>query len=106
MADEEKVFTILAVTKWNFVVSRVLGASRKSEKDTPQVIRVKCDKCGMTFEARESNSGRRGTFLGTLGGIQSRVQSAARKRPSRTRSCWSREWHSVLRTTRSSRSSR
>lgn len=38
MTEEEKVFRILAVVKWNHVVSRVLGASRKSERDTPQVI--------------------------------------------------------------------
>lgn len=69
MADEKKAFTILAVTRWNFVVSRALGASKRPPKDTPQVVRVKCHKCGTTFEARESNSGRPGTFLGTHGGM-------------------------------------
>lgn len=69
MADEEKVFTILGVVRWNYVVSRVLGASGKPERDTPQVIRVKCRRCGTAFKARESESGRPGTFLGTLGGM-------------------------------------
>jgi hypothetical protein len=46
----------------NYVVSRVLGGSKKPERDTLQVI------C-MTFEAGESESERPGTFLGTLGGM-------------------------------------
>lgn len=69
MADEEKVFEIVGVSKWNYVTSRVLGASQRPERDTPQVIQVKCGKCKRRFEARESNSGRPGTFLGTLGGM-------------------------------------
>ncbi len=70
MEEEKPIFEILRVVEWNYVRSRLLGASQKPEKDSPRAIAVKCNRCSARFEARESNSGRKGTFLGTLGGMQ------------------------------------
>lgn len=49
MPDEKPVFTILRVTEWNYVTSRVIGASNKPERDTAKAIAVKCNEMWRTF---------------------------------------------------------
>ena len=70
MADDTKSFTLLAVTKWSYVASRVLGSSGKPERDAPEAIRAMCHNCGATFDAVSSENGKPGTFTGLVGGMQ------------------------------------
>ena len=67
MDEQGKGFTVIEVSEWNMVRSRVLGASQKPMRDTPRAVKVKCNECGTTFVATESNSGNPGTFLPTIG---------------------------------------
>jgi hypothetical protein len=70
MPNEKPTFTILSVIEWNYAISRVIGSRPEREKDTPKRIELRCHNCGMRFVAHESESGRKGTFLPTLGAMQ------------------------------------
>lgn len=71
--ETNNTFKVIRVTDWNYVVSRVLGASKRAARDTPKALAVKCNACDHQFVARESSSMTSGTFfplLGSAGAVQ------------------------------------